>query len=106
MRAYVPAALPDVLAWYAAGAVPAATPVVTVTAALREQHPQADEEELEYLATGSARDLAQGDRPAVLAVEVPQAGGVLAAPVPVTDWAALFLDDLEWYAVAEIPHLR
>jgi hypothetical protein len=105
IRAYVPATLPDVVAWYRAGAIPPGAAVVAVTAALRQAHPQADDEELEYLATGVARDLAPGDRPAVLAVDLAEAAVVLSAPVPVADWAALFLDDLEWYAVEEIPHL-
>ena len=40
----------------------------------------------------------------------PVAGGLTSlmtlGEVPVADWAALFVDDFEWYAVDEISHLR
>lgn len=104
-RAYVPATVAQVVAWHSAGAVPAGTPAVTVSQALREAHPQADEEELEYLATRQALDAAGGARPAVLAVDLPAEVPALTADVPVSAWAALFVGDLEWYAVGEIPHL-
>ena len=60
--------------------------------------------------------MTSGHRRATLAVDLP---GEVAAPVagavtsmtttadvPVADWAALFVDDLEWYAIEEIPHLQ
>ena len=46
MRAYVPATLPEVLRWYAGGAVPVGTRINAVTSSLRKQHPDADDEEL------------------------------------------------------------
>ncbi len=122
IRAYVPSTLPEVEAWYQAGAVPAGTRVDVVTPALREQHPGADEEELEFLATKAAEEVSavaamtSGRRRATLAVDLAP-GAATAVPgastamttmsdIPVADWAALFVDDLEWYAVDEIPHLQ
>lgn len=118
MRVYVPATLAQVRAWHAAGGIPAETPANAVTAALRSQHPDADEEELEFLATRDAHAAAvaagAGERPAVLAVDVAtsaQSAAVSSAvtlgdAAPVRDWAALFLDDLEWYAIGELPHVK
>jgi hypothetical protein len=122
IRAYVPSTLPQVVAWHEAGAIPAGTPINAVTPALRSGYPDADEEELEFLATKAAEELStvaamtSGQRRATVAVDVPAsnadvvAGGTtsmtLTADVPLADWAALFVDDLEWYAIAEIPHLR
>ncbi len=122
IRAYVPSTLPVVIGWYGAGHVPAGTRVNAVTPALRAQHPDADDEELEFLATKAAEEIStvaamtSGHRRATLAVDLP---ATAAAPVsgavtsmtttsdiPVVDWAALFVDDLEWYAVEEIPHLQ
>jgi hypothetical protein len=121
IRAYVPSTLPEVQAWFLAGAVPAGTGINAVTAALREQHPEADEEELEFLATKAAEEIStvaamtSGQRRATLAVDLAAqaaqavVGGVTSMTttrdVPVADWAALFVDDLEWYAVEEIPRL-
>jgi len=122
IRAYVPSTLPDVLAWYQAGAIPAGTTLNGVTSALRETHPDADEEELEFLATKAAEELStvaamtSGRRRATIAVDVAAdtvkavAGGVTSMTatqqIPLADWAALFVDGLEWYAVEEIPHLQ
>lgn len=122
LRAYVPSTLPEVVAWHAAGAIPAGTPINAVTDQLRSQYPQADEEELEFLATKAAEEVStvaamtSGQRRATVAVDVaakyadPVDGGVtsmtLSGDVPLADWAAVFVDDLEWYAVDEIPHLR
>ncbi len=121
MRAYVPGTLPDVLRWHAAGAVPAGTRINAVTAALRKQHPDADDEELEFLATKAAEEtstvaaMTTGQRRATLAVDLPADAAeplpgatsslTMTAEVPIADWAALFVDDLQWYAVDEIPHL-
>ncbi len=122
IRAYVPSTLPEVLAWYGTGLIPAGTHVDGVTAALRKQHPDADEEELEFLATKAAQEVSTmaamttGQRRATLAVDVAQSDvapadrGVtsltLSADVPRAAWAALFVDDLEWYAIDEIPYLQ
>jgi hypothetical protein len=106
IRAYVPATVAEVVAWHAAGAVPAGTQRLTVTADLRGTQPGADDEELEFLVTTAAHQvaIATGGRPAVLAVDVPQDGRDDA--VPVAQWAAVFIDDLQWYAIAEVPHLE
>jgi hypothetical protein len=88
---------------------------------LRTQHPDADDEELEFLATKAAEEtstvaaMTTGHRRATLAVDLPsdaveQLPGatsslIMTAEVPIADWAALFVDDLQWYAVDEIPHL-
>ena len=53
MRAYVPAAA-RVLRWYAGGAVPWAPGSTPSPRHLRKQHPDADDEELEFLATKAA----------------------------------------------------
>lgn len=122
IRAYVPSTLPEVVSWHTAGRVPAGTRVNAVTDGLRRDHPGADEEELEFLATKAAEEISSvaamtsGQRRATLAVDIPAggaepvAGGLTSlmtlGEVPVADWAALFVDDLEWYAVDEISHLR
>ena len=122
IRAYVPSTLSEVLTWYEAGRIPAGTRVNAVTPVLRTAYPEADEEELEFLATKASEEMSSvsamtsGQRRATVAVDVPQdgatavEGGVtsmtLTQDVPLPDWAALFIDDLEWYAVDEIPHLR
>jgi hypothetical protein len=122
IRAYVPSTLPEVIGWYEAGRVPAGTRINAVTKALRSQYPEADDEELEFLATKAAEEIStvaamtSGHRRATVAVDLapdaatPVAGGVTSMTttddVPVTAWAALFVDDLEWYAIEEIPHLQ
>ena len=122
IRAYVPSTLPEVVGWYESGLVPAGTRINAVTRALRAQYPDAVDEGLEFLATKAAEEIStvaamtSGHRRATLAVDLP---GEVAAPVagavtsmtttadvPVADWAALFVDDLEWYAIEEIPHLQ
>lgn len=108
-RAYVPAVLTDVVAWHAEGAIPAGVAVFPVTAAMRADQPAADTEELEYAATCQAHEAAlamAGDRrPAVVAIRHTGEEPTLAEAVPVADWAAVFVDDLLWYAVEEVPHL-
>ncbi len=57
-----------------------------------------------------------GQRRATLAVDVAPADVAAADPgitsmtlcadVPRSAWAALFVDDLQWYAIDEIAHLR
>jgi hypothetical protein len=122
IRAYVPSTLPQVVAWYEAGSIPAGTPINAVTPGLRKTYPDADEEELEFLATKAAEEVStiaamtSGQRRATVAIDVPPAnativeGGttsmVTTVEVQLPDWAALFVDDLEWYAIDEIPHLR
>ena len=122
IRAYVPSTLPQVVGWYESGRVPAGTRINAVTTTLRTQHPGADDEELEFLATKAAEEIStvaamtSGHRRATLAVDLPvdaateMDGGVTSmsttVDIPVVDWAALFVDDLEWYAIEEIPHLQ
>lgn len=122
IRAYVPSTLPDVIQWYDRGHLPAGTRIHAVTDALRAQHPHADEEELEFLATKAAEEtssvaaMTSGRRRATLAIDIRDDAveGVAEAvtslttrvEVPRVDWAALFVDDLQWYAVDEIPHLQ
>lgn len=122
IRAYIPSTLPEVLAWYREGSVPSGTAMNGVTTALRAQNPEADEEELEFLATKAAEEastvsaMTSGQRRATIAVDVaPESaqvspGGLTSitatSDIPVADWAALFVDDLEWYAVDEIGHLQ
>lgn len=122
IRAYVPSTLPEVVAWHADGRIPAGTQLHAVTDVLRRHYPDADEEELEFLATKAAEEVStvaamtSGRRRATVAVDVPAGdavpirGGVtsmtLTNDVPLADWAAVFVDDLEWYAVDEIPHLQ
>lgn len=96
-RAYVAAELSQVIAWFDAGAVPAGTEAHTAPS---------DDEELEFAATAAARDSVLHGRPAVVAVDAEVDHGVLAADAPVANWAALFVDDLEWYAVSEVDGLR
>lgn len=121
MRAYAPSTLPEVRNWYETGQIPSGARIHAVTAALRAENPHADEEELEFLATKAAEEastvaaVTSGRRRTTVAVEVPLtdtrpvAGGLtsveLTAPVPLADWVALFVDDLEWYAVQELPFL-
>ena len=122
IRAYVPSTLPEVVGWYESGRVPAGTRINAVTKTLRSQHPEADDEELEFLATKAAEEVStvaamtSGHRRATLAVDLPAesaaavTGAITSmsttADVPVSQWAALFVDDLEWYAIEEIPHLQ
>ena len=122
IRAYVPSTLPEVVGWYESGRVPAGTRINAVTKTLRSQHPEADDEELEFLATKAAEEIStvaamtSGHRRATLAVDLPAesaaavTGAITSmsttADVPVSQWAALFVDDLEWYAIEEIPHLQ
>lgn len=48
IRAYVPSTLPEVTDWHARGRVPAGTRISAGHSGLREAHPGADEEELEF----------------------------------------------------------
>lgn len=107
IRVYVPGALTEVIAWFDAGGVPAGTGVHCVSEQLRAANPDADDEELEYLATQAAHAAVAAGRPVVLAVDVTElAEGVLIEDAEVADWAALFVDDLQWFAVDEIDLLR
>lgn len=122
IRAYVPSTLPDVIQWYHSGSLPAGTRIHAVTDELRAQYPHADEEELEFLATKAAEEtssvaaMTSGHRRATLAIDISAdavdhlPGGVTSlsttVDVPRVDWAALFVDDLQWYAIDEIPHLQ
>ncbi len=117
----MPSTLPEVAGWYESGRVPAGTRINAVTPALRTQHPEADDEELEFLATKAAEEIStvaamtSGHRRATLAIDLPADAAVgvsgattsmtTAVDVLVVDWAALFVDDLEWYAIEEIPYL-
>jgi hypothetical protein len=127
MRVYLPADVPAVRALIADGAL--RCPVAhAVTDALRAEVPDADEEELEYLALlAAAADSAESRPPGlrvVLAADVPSTavagplegsvtGVRLGQQVPIADVAAAHVDetaagdpddrDLLWYAVQELP---
>lgn len=103
----MPGDLAQVIAWYEAGTIPVGTTAFGVDEALRAQNPEADDEELEYLATVAAHAAVTRGRPAVVALDVShEPRGELAVDVPMADWAAVFVDDLQWFAVAEIGNLR
>lgn len=115
IRAYVPSTLPEVLDWFRAGAIPAGAAIQIVTDEVRATNQDADDEELEFLATQAADEQAaelatsRDHRRAVVAVNMPSGdvlGTASARAVEVRDWAAVFVDDLQWHAVSEIPHLR
>lgn len=127
MRVYLPATLPLLRQWRAAGAVPAPTTGFAVTPALRAADPGADEEELEYAATALAAEAsarlppAQGDgRRVVLAVDADavvrdhEPGAVeVVEPVPWRAVAAGLVGadgrsagaELLWYATQELGDL-
>lgn len=114
MRVYLPATLPLLRRWHAAGELgPAPITAFAVTPALREWYVSADAEELEYAASTDAaraalrllhRDPTAPRRRAVLAADVPvelvtlqpdldRAVVRLAEPVPLRLLAAILLDD-------------
>lgn len=112
MRIYLPATVPMLRAWRAAGTAEPAGPAYAVTASLREWYREGDTEELEYVAGVAAAMSALGllaadpsapRRRVVLAAEIadgavtPDAserGAVrLAGPVPVKTWASVLVDD-------------
>ncbi len=75
MRVYLPATLPLLRQWVAAGEIPSATTGFAVTAGLRAWYGDADEEELEYAATARAaraslRLLGDGSEPRRVVVAV------------------------------------
>ena len=99
---------------------PRGHPINAVTSSLRKQHPDADDEELEFLATKAAEEtstvaaMTTGQRRATLAVDLP-ADATEPCPVrpaPEHDrrgsdhgLGSGFVDDLQWYAVDEIAYL-
>lgn len=114
MRVYLPATVPLLRSWLAAGAATATGPAFAVTPSLREWYREGDAEELEHaaslLAAAAALGLLAADaeappRRVVLAADVPDAEapadhderGVirLRGPVPSTQWASVLLDDAE-----------
>jgi hypothetical protein len=113
MRVYLPATLPLLRQWLAAGQAPPG-PGHALTPALREWYREGSQEEMEYvaaLAAGrAALDLLDADpdaprRRVVIAAEVAdldvvpappaRSGVVAAAPVPVSAWASALIDDAE-----------
>lgn len=115
MRVYLPATLPLLAAWRAAGAAPVGV-AHAVTPALREWYREGDLEELEYVATvaaGRASIALLADDPAaprrrvVVAADVADGVAVpvgrsevrLTAEVPVTAWASALVDDTAAEAV-------
>jgi hypothetical protein len=113
MRVYLPATLPLLRAWLAAGHAPPGA-ATAVTPALREWYREGSEEEMEYVAQLAAGRLSLGlldgdpDAPrrrVVVAADVPDLdvavadGGrsavVVAVPVPVSAWASVLVDDEE-----------
>lgn len=113
MRVFIPATLPLLSAWLAAGQAPPGR-AFAVTPGLREWYREGDAEELEYAAQVAAArgslalladDPAVARRRVVVAADVADldvAGGgddraavSVGVPVPVADWAAGFVDDEE-----------
>lgn len=110
-RVYLPATLPLLRAWLAAGEVPAGCRAHAVTDRLRAEYAGGGEEELEYVAlTAAAQDAvpllepADVPRRVVLAVDVPEvrpAGGddptavVVPGSVPLRDLAAVHADSAD-----------
>jgi hypothetical protein len=117
MRVYLPATLPLLAAWLAAGQAPPGTGCA-VTPALREWYREGGQEEMEYAAqlaaARAALDLLADDvdaarRRVVVAADVadldvaalgsPRASVTIGVPVPVSQWASAFVDDPESEAV-------
>ena len=113
MRVYLPATLPLLSTWLAAGEAPPGR-AFAVTAGLREWYREGDAEELEYAAqTAAARgslallaeDPGLPRRRVVVAADVAdldvavigseRAGVSVGVPVAVDQWAAAFVDDEE-----------
>ena len=111
MRVYLPATLPLLRAWLAAGAAPAG-PGYAVTGALREWYREGDHDELEYAAQLAAargsldlldRAVDAVRRRVVVAADVEdldvapadgadRAAVAVGAPVPVERWASALVD--------------
>jgi hypothetical protein len=111
VRVYLPATLPMLREWLAAGQSPPGR-ACAVTPALREWYREGDADELEYAAQVAAGraclDLLDADvdaprRRVVVAAEVPdldvapdaetdRAGVTIGAPVPVSRWASALVD--------------
>ena len=119
MRVYLPATLPMLVGWLAAGQAPPG-PGHAVTPTLREYFRDGGEEEMEYVAQLDAArtsiDLLADDtdaprRRVVLAADVPDldvavdpdASGrsrvTIGGPVPMSSWAAAMVDDEDSEAV-------
>lgn len=116
MRVYIPATMPLLAGWLAAGRAPAG-PAHAVTPDLREWYREGSEDEMEYVAqlaaARSALDLLAADpdaprRRVVLAADVADADVapgparseiVVGAAVPLSAWASALLDDDEAEAV-------
>jgi hypothetical protein len=113
VRVFVPSTLPLLSAWLAAGQAPPGR-AFAVTPALREWYREGDAEELEYAAQAAAArgslalladDPTVARRRVVVAADVADldvaSGGEdratvsVGVPIPVTDWAAAFVDDEE-----------
>jgi hypothetical protein len=113
VRLYLPATLPLLASWVAAGSAGPAGPAYAVTPALREWYREGDVEELEHVAQLAAadgsvelltEDVAAPRRRVVLAVDADDAAVTarpdrqraqveLAGTVPKSRWAAALVDD-------------
>jgi hypothetical protein len=119
MRVYLPATLPTLTRWIAAGRS-SPGPGHAVTPTLRESYREGDEEEMEYIAqldaARSALDLLADDvdaprRRVVLAADVPdldvavepdganRSAVTVGTPVPMSSWASALVDDEDSEAV-------
>ena len=117
MRVYLPATIPMLARWLAAGQAPPGT-AYAVTPALREWYREGGEEELEYAAQLAAAraslDLLADDvdaprRRVVVAADVtdldvaplgePRAAASLGVAVPLSHWASALVDDDDSEAV-------
>lgn len=114
MRVYLPATIPTLREWIAAGIASPAGPAYAVTPSLREWYREGDAEELEHAASSLAAvaaldllavDPAAPSRRVVLAADVPDGDCIpdpddrgalrLRSTVPSAQWASALVDDLD-----------
>lgn len=111
VRAYLPASLPLLADWVAAGEVPAGRAAHAVTHRLRDEYPDGGDEEWEYVALTTAAQQSVGlldesavPRRLVLAVDVPRvepaegedaSAVTVPGPVRIRDVAAVHVDSTD-----------
>lgn len=111
VRVYLPASVPLLAGWAAAGEIPAGRPAHAVTDRLRDEYPGGGEEEWEYAALTTAAQQSVGlldesavPRRLVLAADVPRVQPVegddpsavtVPEPVRIRDVAAVHVDSTE-----------
>ena len=114
MRAYLPVRWDQLAELDASGQLPGPLPAGTVDPQWRAGAPEVDEEEWEFEAQAmAAAALADMGGGVVLAVDLPDAAGLVAAdgwvtapgPISRTDVAAVLTADLAWFGVQEIADL-